>query len=168
MALLIKPKSTCAINTQRADELRSLAAEEGIKLPMPIDAILWFESQGYIVDLITGLASKVDVEAVTPLGRTINHLMTPAPAVEYELVDADVEALIEEVYGKPGLGVDDSAGLFDETDCIADAYALGQQDQAVGRYAPPAGIAEHDAYIRGQNDAWAAANKIIWWQRGER
>lgn len=30
------------------------------------------------------------------------------------VTDADLDALIDEVYGKPGLGVEDSAGLFDD------------------------------------------------------
>lgn len=50
---------------------------------------------------------------------------------------------------------------------VADAYALGQADNAAGRYCPPAGIEEHDAYIRGQNDAWAVKNSVNWWRIGE-
>lgn len=40
-----------------------------------------------------------------------------APLVTEPLVsDADVDALIDEVFAKPGLGVEDSAGLFDVID----------------------------------------------------
>lgn len=130
MALLIKPKSTCAINTQRAEELRSLAAEEGITLPMPIDAILWFEERGYAVDLITGVAMKVEVEAITPLGHTINHLLTPAIETT---TDAEVDALIDEVYGKPGLGVEDSAGLIDIDEHDGAWYEAELQELIDGR-----------------------------------
>lgn len=42
-----------------------------------------------------------------------------------------------------------------------DAYMLGRQDSAVGRYSPPAGNAEHDSYIRGWNDAWAATQPAV-------
>lgn len=72
--------------------------------------------------------------------------------------DDDVDALIDEVYGKPGLGVEDSAGLVDYD---AQAYALGCQDSATGRYSPPACNTEHDAYVRGWNDAWAATQPAV-------
>lgn len=38
------------------------------------------------------------------------------------VTDADLDALIDEVYGKPGLGVEDSAGLFDVADEDTDEY----------------------------------------------
>lgn len=117
MALLIRPTTTCT-SDKRAEEIRQLVAEEGITLRMSIDMILWFEDRGYQVDFATGIAMKVEVAAVTPLGRTINHLLSPAVET---VTDADVDALIDEVYGKPGLGVEDSAGLFDH----ADDYAMG-------------------------------------------
>lgn len=42
-------------------------------------------------------------------------MITPlAPVVI--VTDADIDALIEEVYAKPGLGVEDSAGLLDMVD----------------------------------------------------
>lgn len=47
-------------------------------------------------------------------------LLAPIPAVAVAAHEvaaqqlADLDALIDEVYGKPGLGVQDSAGLFDE------------------------------------------------------
>lgn len=89
--------------------------------------------------------------------------LTPAaPSV----TDDDVDTLIDEVYGKPGLGVEDSAGLFDVMDDAPDAYSLGLADYTNGHYRPPAGNAEHDAYIRGYNDAWAAANAVAWWRKG--
>lgn len=76
--------------------------------------------------------------------------------------DDDVDALIDEVFGKPGLGVEDSAGLIDFVVNAADeAYVLGSQDSAVGRYSPPAGNVEHDAYVRGWNDAWAATQPAV-------
>jgi hypothetical protein len=89
--------------------------------------------------------------------------VTPPALIEDEA--AAIDAVIDELYGKPGLGVEDSAGLFDEADPVADAYELGMSDQAAGRYKPPTPIAEHDAYIRGQNDAWAAAKSVNWWRR---
>lgn len=77
--------------------------------------------------------------------------------------DDDVDALIDEVFGKPGLGVEDSAGLFDVIEISAgdEAYALGRHDSAVGRYSPPAGHVEYDAYVRGWNDAWAATQPAV-------
>lgn len=48
------------------------------------------------------------------------------------VTDADVEALLDEVYGKPGLGVEDSAGLFDTFDYEgeADDYEADMEDRA--------------------------------------
>lgn len=39
---------------RRAIELEALAREEGIILPMPAETIVYHESQGRIVDLVTG------------------------------------------------------------------------------------------------------------------
>lgn len=45
------------------------------------------------------------------------------------VLDADVDALIDEVYGKPGLGVEDSGGLVDvDHDAEADDYAEYMMD----------------------------------------
>lgn len=71
------------------------------------------------------------------------------------LTDAEVAAIFAPV------PVDDSQLALDLFDYDAAAYALGRQDSAVGRYAPPANIDEHDAYVRGWNDAWAATQPAV-------
>lgn len=99
----------------RVAELTELAAAEritfSIGLKVAIDFTLWLEDRGYVVDFRTGVAMRMElveqVEAVTVTGEAVHHLIAPA-------TDDDLEALIDEVYGKPGLGVEDSAGLFDE------------------------------------------------------
>lgn len=42
------------------------------------------------------------------VGGVVHWRIAPLP-----LMDDDVDALIDEVMGKPGLGIEDSAGLFD-------------------------------------------------------
>jgi hypothetical protein len=61
---------------------------------------------------------------------------------------------------------------IDASDDVPDgtglAYTLGQNDYAAGRYLPPFAHDEHVAYIKGQNDAWAAAKNVTWWRKSER
>lgn len=44
-------------------------------------------------------------------------------------------------------------------DC--ESYMMGRQDSIVGRYNPPAGNFDHDDYVRGWNDAWAATQPAV-------
>lgn len=39
---------------QRIAELNELAAEEGIKLPLPVELIVVYELAGHVVNLVTG------------------------------------------------------------------------------------------------------------------
>jgi hypothetical protein len=59
----------------RVQELQDFAASEGIMLPMPVDLIVFFESHGHIVDLITGEVSLPVVGTPTPSGRAVCHLL---------------------------------------------------------------------------------------------
>lgn len=69
----------------RAEELQRFAEEEGIKLPLSIDLILWLEDHGRVVDLITGKATPLvdvvgkplDTGTPTPSGVAVNYLLTP-------------------------------------------------------------------------------------------
>lgn len=107
--------------------------------------------------------------AVGRIEQGVTHWRVAPPASVVTVTDADVDALIDELYGKPGLGVMDSAGLFDAVDPAQDAYELGGQAFVTGTgYNPPSGNAEHDAWIRGYNDAWAAQNSVNWWRKSER
>lgn len=48
-------------------------------------------------------------------GQAIDwHVTPPAALAPVIVTDADLDALLDEVYGKPGLGVEGSAGLFDD------------------------------------------------------
>lgn len=59
----------------RVAELQALVVEEGVKLPLPIALILWFEDRGYVVDLETGMARRYFVGAPTPSGKAVAHLL---------------------------------------------------------------------------------------------
>lgn len=156
----------------RVAELSELAASEGLRfgigLPAAIDFTLWLEDRGFVVDFRTGVAMRMElveqVAEVTVTGEAVHHIIAPA-------TDDDLDALIDEVYGKPGLGVEDSAGVYDvdPVDEVEAAYWHGTGDQAAGCYNPPRANPEaHEAYIKGHNDAWAKANKVSWWRRGTR
>jgi hypothetical protein len=120
----------------RLAELLDWRRETGQELPLPADLIVWLEDRGYVTDLESGCTSRLE-----PLQNVIDEA---AEADEYE----------------------DSAGLFDKSDPIEDAYLAGMGDQAAGCYNPPRGCTlAHDAYIRGHNDAWAKAQKVNWWRR---
>jgi len=77
-------------HTDRRTELLNFARDEGIILPLPVEAIVSLEHKGCIVDLCTGkvtLASPTLTRyAPTRLGRAVSHLLTPAQA-EAELED---------------------------------------------------------------------------------
>lgn len=51
--------------TDRRTELLQLAADDNITLPLSVDLILWLEDKGWLVDLLTGQASRVDGETLT-------------------------------------------------------------------------------------------------------
>jgi hypothetical protein len=89
---------------QRAAEIRALVAAEGIKLAIVVDIVLWFEDRGFMVDLHTGVAMQVEVVGVTPLGRTINHLLAP-------VTDDDIEQTINSLFSEP----------VDDSDCEAES-----------------------------------------------
>ena len=118
MATPIRIKAHVATDP-RAAELRELAASEGIKLPLPIDMILWYEDRGYVVNLATGQATRADaVRGVTSSGRAVAHLLSAGDTNPYvvEVDRAEIDALLEEVYGKPNLGIEDSAARLDTID----------------------------------------------------
>ena len=60
----------------RVQELQDFAASEGLVLPMPVDLIVFFESHGHIVDLITGEVSLPVVGTPTPTGKAVAYLLT--------------------------------------------------------------------------------------------
>mgnify|MGYP000855960946 FL=1 len=45
---------------RRVDELKALAAEEGLSLPLPAHYIATLEALGYMVDLVTGAWTDAD------------------------------------------------------------------------------------------------------------
>jgi hypothetical protein len=63
------------MNDSRIAELTTLAAEEQIALPMPIDMILYFEKQGCIVDLVTGAVYRDVLVTTTPSAQAVCHLL---------------------------------------------------------------------------------------------
>lgn len=65
----------------RIAELESLASEEGIKLPYPVDLICYFERMGKIVDLVTG--QVFDMVTVQPTAN--------AQAIAYLLAEVEGE-----------------------------------------------------------------------------
>lgn len=75
----------------RVAELQELATTQGLKIAVAIDMVLWLEDRGYVVDLCTGVAMRVSIERVTPLGITINHLLSP-------VTDDDVEQTINGLF----------------------------------------------------------------------
>lgn len=60
---------------QRGAELRELATAENIRLPMPIEMILWYEDRGFVVDLCTGQATVPNVGLPTPSAKAVTHLL---------------------------------------------------------------------------------------------
>lgn len=56
-------------------ELEALAREEGIKLPMPIEMIIYFERQGKIVDLETGKVYDAITVEPTASGKAVAYLL---------------------------------------------------------------------------------------------
>lgn len=114
MALYINPTAVMRTIDPRVTELVAFAKAEGIKLPLHAELIVWLEERGCVVDLVTGHATLPHVGTPTPSGRAVSYLWRDAPSSALASVsDADLDALLEEVYGKPGLGVEDSAGLID-------------------------------------------------------
>lgn len=164
MILFNRQSEVIEAHDPRVAELLELVAVEGIRLRISIDVILWLEDRGYVVDLRTGIAMKVDIARVTPTGMAVNHLMTPPTEREIEqTLDSLLAPAYEECEPDGTL-----QAMIDEADPVGDAYDLGQADCGTGRYALTGSNAERDAYIRGQNDAWAAKNNVTWWRRSER
>lgn len=125
MALYINPTATMRAIDPRITELQALARDEGIQLPAHAELIVWLEDRGYVVDVTTGQAVKLSDAIPTASGLAVAYLLgdAPAPALA-NVLDADLDALIDEVYGKPGLGVEDSAGIFDDFDYDAELEDL--------------------------------------------
>lgn len=59
----------------RIAELHALATSEGIRLPMPVEMILWFENRGCVVDLQTGKVTRTPIATPTPSGKAVAHLL---------------------------------------------------------------------------------------------
>lgn len=91
----------------RIVELEALAQEEGFRLPMAVDLIVYFEQHGYVVDLRTGeLCRDIAVE-LSPTAQALCHL--------YGMNDDDLDAIFAPVV------VDDSQLAFDLFDYAAEA-----------------------------------------------
>lgn len=56
----------------REAELVELAASEGIKLALPVKLIVWFEEKGYVVNLVTGIATRPMVGVPTQKCKSVN------------------------------------------------------------------------------------------------
>ena len=90
----------------RTAELQELAREEGFKLPISVELIIWFESHNCIVDLVTGKATRptreendTTVYAHTPSGKAVNHLLSDAQ-IEAELEDLREACADDEYYAR--------------------------------------------------------------------
>lgn len=68
--------------TDRRAELLDLAQDENIKLPLSVDLILWLEDREWVVDLLTGQASRVDGSTLTI--RLLSDDECEAEALDYE------------------------------------------------------------------------------------
>jgi hypothetical protein len=55
-----------------------LAREEGIKLPIPPEMIVYFEKQGRIVDLMTGRVYNAVTVQPTPVATAVAYLLAQA------------------------------------------------------------------------------------------
>lgn len=92
----------------RFAELLDLARTEQITLPLPVDLIVWFESHGCCVDLVTGRVTLPIREPfgrdtrweLTPQGRAVSHLLTPAEC-EAEADDLE-EGMLDEMFNRRG------------------------------------------------------------------
>jgi len=142
MALLINTAATVRAIDPRVTELQELAKSEGIQLPMHAEQIVLLEERGYVVDMTTGDAVKLTDAIPTASGLAVAYLLgdTPSPALD-AMNDIELNALLEEVYGKPGLGAEDSAGLcdfdlFDYDGELEDQIEgrLDNEDWATGRW----------------------------------
>jgi hypothetical protein len=60
----------------RVQELLDLARAENIRLPYPIDMIIFLEKRGRIVDLVTGAVYNAIVATPTPQARAVCHLLS--------------------------------------------------------------------------------------------
>lgn len=59
----------------RIAELQALAQSEGLRLPMPVELILWLEDRGKVVDLRTGRVMRPTAVAPTASGKAVAHLL---------------------------------------------------------------------------------------------
>lgn len=114
MLLFARETPVVESHDPRIAEILELCETEHITLRTSIDVVLWLEDRGYVVDLRTGVAMKVEIAAVTRTGRTVNHLLSPAVATT---TAADMEATIN--------------GLFDQADdCAPDGTLFTMIDAA--------------------------------------
>ncbi len=59
----------------RVQELEQLAQEEGIRLPMPVEMICYFERQGKVVDLETGQVYDAVTVQPSAIAQAVCHLL---------------------------------------------------------------------------------------------
>jgi hypothetical protein len=59
----------------RTQELLDLARAENLRLPMPVDMILYFENMGYVVDLISGEVYREPTVKLEASGKAVAHLL---------------------------------------------------------------------------------------------
>jgi hypothetical protein len=62
----------------RVQELLALVHEEGIRLPMPPDMIVYFENQDKVVCLVTGKVYDAVTVQPTPSAQAVAHLLQDA------------------------------------------------------------------------------------------
>lgn len=75
----------------RCAELTDFAREEGFKLPLPAEIIIWLEDHDCIVDFQTGHASRPGTYPPAPDGELQRLIDEAAATLDYEDYLADVE-----------------------------------------------------------------------------
>lgn len=91
MLLFSRQTDVTDAHDPRVAEILELVAVEGIRLRISIDIILWLEDRGFVVDLRTGVAMKVDIASVTASGKAVSHLLTP-------VTERDIEQTLDSLF----------------------------------------------------------------------